>query len=65
MKYDSIRDFEMQLEEARKALSLTGRDLKSVDADDREAGIKADFDLPYSSLPKLLREKWNQNKRDT
>ena len=60
MKYDSVRDFEKELEEARKALAQTSRVDIPQKIECGSEGITADFDLPYSSFPSFLGKRWIQ-----
>jgi len=50
-----------EINTARKLLKKRGRTPKSDYIHSAEGGIKSDFELPYSSLPKLQGKKWIQN----
>jgi len=52
-------DFERELAEIRKML---GNGNVGRDGNDHgpEAGIRGDFELPYSTLPKLRGEPWDE-----
>ena len=58
----TLGDFERELEEIREKLGKRGHEPSERDHG-TEAGLKGDFDLPYSTLPKLRGDKWNQNER--
>ena len=56
----TLSDFEHEFEELRKKLGELGH-VPSDRDHGTEAGLKGDFELPYSTLPKLRGDKWNQS----
>ncbi len=55
----SMQDYENELAEIRRKLEETGRHIKPPGLG-TDAGIKGDLELPYSTLPKLHGERWNE-----
>ena len=56
---NAVRDFDAEMSQIKQRLKEMGRD---IDAEKRVidvSGIKCDFDLPYSTLPKLQGSQWN------
>lgn len=61
MVYRSLEDFEREFAGIRKQLAEAGYHVEDVtDAGGLEAGIQCDFDLPYSTLPRLDVQKWRK-----
>ena len=58
MLKDARRNFDLELEEAKKKLAESGRKIRDDQTTD-VSGIKSDFEQPYSSLPELTSKKWN------
>ncbi|MBO6551014.1 MAG: hypothetical protein JJ964_15545 [Rhizobiales bacterium] len=59
--YKTKDDFKKEIEEAKKILESSGRQLERNNAAISEGGIQCDFELPYSSMPKIKAGKWLQN----
>ncbi len=57
----STQDYEDELAEVRRKLEDTGRYTKPA-GQGENAGIQGDFELPYSTLPKLRGERWRERK---
>jgi hypothetical protein len=55
--FKSFEDFERELEVQRAKLDKTLRPALT-EKDDDVAGIRCDFELPYSTLPKLQTKRW-------
>lgn len=56
--------FEAEIAAARALLESQGRVVgtASVGPSD-ESAVKSDYDLPYSSMPKIRAKKWIQNEK--
>ena len=55
----NTQDFERELESLRKVLAEQGRIVpRKAMGSTGEGGIQGDFDLPYSSFPPHLGDKW-------
>lgn len=50
--------FEFELEAARKKLTKTGKTTSDILPASGASKLLSDFDLPYSTLPKIHRQKW-------
>lgn len=55
---NSERDFEKEINEARKLLNNNSHKVKNSKSYIAEGGIESDFDLPYSTLPEINTSKW-------
>lgn len=64
MKRVTESDFVRQLSAAQSELERRGRRVAVSDraAVGDDSGIKSDFDLPYSSMPKLSGKRWIKTK---
>lgn len=62
MNHKTRESFEKELEQARKSLKKLGRDIRNLDASRDHQNKSHDFELPYSSLPKIHGKKWNKSK---
>ena len=51
--------FIAELEGARRNLEQRGRDVGVIDRTMDDAGLKCDFELPYSSLTSITTKRWN------
>lgn len=60
MKPKSRDSFLMELTEAKDKLDKSGRKVELGDASGEPSGLESDFELPYSSLPKISAERWKQ-----
>lgn len=61
-----VRDFEAELAQVKQRLKDLGRDVDVSTSNVDVSGIRCDFDLPYSTLPKLHGSKWNADvKKDS
>lgn len=54
--YKTQEDFEREIESQLAKLDKDVRRLSSEDED--QSGIRCDFDLPYSTLPRLQSTRW-------
>lgn len=53
-------NFTYELEKAREKLASQGRGTTVSDSVSKEGGLAScDFELPYSSLPKITASKWS------
>lgn len=60
MTVNDTSHFADELETARKSLLETGRNVEVSDAvqTNGEDGISCDFELPYSTLPRIRTDRW-------
>lgn len=47
-----------ELDEAKRQLECIGREARSDDNGSVADGLRCDFDLPYSSLPRISQSRW-------
>ncbi|MEW4469035.1 hypothetical protein AB1K62_14505 [Parasphingorhabdus sp. JC815] len=56
--------FETEIAEARRLLESHGRIIGDVDfGPSEESSLKSDYELPYSSMPKLRGKKWIKSEK--
>lgn len=59
MNYKSNADFAREIQAmAEKLEKETGRVVEHDERDQDQAGIRCDFELPYSTLPPLSGRRW-------
>lgn len=51
-------DFTNELNEVRERLRTIGRDVDYTQPRPDESDLKGDYELPYSSFPKIFTPKW-------
>ena len=56
-------DFRKEIEQAKKLLESSAFNSKEQSIVDTDGGIQCDFELPYSSMPKIRTNKWIQSEK--
>jgi len=55
-----IRD---ELEAAREKLARLGRNVSGVGTASDEGRLESNFELPYSSMPKIMSSRWHESEK--
>lgn len=58
MELKMLDNFGYELEQAKQRLLDMGRDVEIGDSIGSDSGLTCDFELPYSSLPKIQVQRW-------